>query len=171
MGCTFLVRIIRLALCLLTAMLAANASAASPTAFTYQGKLNDGGSPANGSYDMRFNLYDTASVGTGTIYGTILRNGVAVTAGAFEVSIDFSTIFSVGELGTGTTPPLFLEVGVRPAGTANPFSILARWCLGVHRRRWCAGTVSVDRLQHRRDQLSCRSRWLRRPPPVLRCDW
>ena len=31
------------------------------TAFTYQGRLTDGGSPADGEYDFRFRLYDAAS--------------------------------------------------------------------------------------------------------------
>jgi len=31
------------------------------TAFTYQGYLTDGDSPANGMYDLRFILYDSAS--------------------------------------------------------------------------------------------------------------
>ena len=35
---------------------------AQGTAFTYQGRLNDGGAPANGSYDLQFILYN-AGVG------------------------------------------------------------------------------------------------------------
>ena len=33
------------------------------TAFTYQGRLFDGGSPANGLYDLRFTNYDAATDG------------------------------------------------------------------------------------------------------------
>ena len=33
------------------------------TTFTYQGRLTDGGSPANGAYDLRFILYDAESGG------------------------------------------------------------------------------------------------------------
>ena len=36
------------------------------TAFTYQGKLVDAGSPANGQYDLQFKLFDTLTLGTGT---------------------------------------------------------------------------------------------------------
>jgi hypothetical protein len=32
---------------------------AQGTAFTYQGQLNDGGSPANGSYDLTFTVHST----------------------------------------------------------------------------------------------------------------
>ena len=42
-----------------------NPAKAQTTQFTYQGKLSDAGSPANGTYDFRFGLFDTATVGTG----------------------------------------------------------------------------------------------------------
>ena len=32
------------------------------TAFNFQGRLSDGGSPANNSYDFNFYLYDAAAV-------------------------------------------------------------------------------------------------------------
>ena len=35
----------------------------SSTAFTYQGFLRDNGQPANGTYDLRFALYDALSGG------------------------------------------------------------------------------------------------------------
>jgi hypothetical protein len=31
------------------------------TAFTYQGRLTDGGTPANGTYDLRFRLFNAPS--------------------------------------------------------------------------------------------------------------
>ena len=37
--------------------------ATAATAFTYQGRLSDGGLPANGAYDLRFALFDAASDG------------------------------------------------------------------------------------------------------------
>ncbi len=43
---------------------------AQTTAFTYQGKLTDTGSPASGNYDMQFKLFDTVTVGTGTQQGS-----------------------------------------------------------------------------------------------------
>ncbi|HTY87270.1 MAG TPA: hypothetical protein VMB80_07380, partial [Candidatus Acidoferrum sp.] len=36
---------------------------AQGTAFTYQGRLNDGASPASGIYDLRFAIYDSAGAG------------------------------------------------------------------------------------------------------------
>src|SRR5512139_1162631 len=37
---------------------------AQGTAFTYQGRLAEGGQSANGSYDLRFALYDAATSGS-----------------------------------------------------------------------------------------------------------
>ena len=60
------------------------------TVFTYQGKLADLGTPANGNYDFEFKLFDTATVGSGSQQGsTIQRLNVAVANGAFNVSLDF----------------------------------------------------------------------------------
>src|SRR5690349_11385560 len=38
--------------------------AAIGSAFTYQGHLNDGGAPANGTYDFTFQLYDVEAGGS-----------------------------------------------------------------------------------------------------------
>src|SRR2546428_12533160 len=37
---------------------------AQTSAFTYQGRLTDGGTPANGNYDLQFTLWDSASGGS-----------------------------------------------------------------------------------------------------------
>ena len=39
------------------------------TAFNFQGKLNDGGTPANGSYEMQFTLFDALAGGAAKIVG------------------------------------------------------------------------------------------------------
>ncbi|HYX28133.1 MAG TPA: hypothetical protein VE863_06170, partial [Pyrinomonadaceae bacterium] len=45
-------------------LLAIAATAAAQTnTFTYQGKLQDNGSPASGAYDMQFKIFDTLSGG------------------------------------------------------------------------------------------------------------
>ena len=66
------------------------------TAFTYQGRLNDGVSPANGSYDLRFALYDN-SAGPGLVAGPITNAMIRVTNGLFTASIDFGQNVFVGE--------------------------------------------------------------------------
>jgi hypothetical protein len=100
-------------------ILAASAAFAQTTAFTYQGKLTDAGNPANGNFDLQFKLFDTPTIGTGTQAGaTFVRNPVTVSAGVFTVTLDFSANVFDGAA-------RYLEIGVRPAGNANPYTILA----------------------------------------------
>src|SRR5438128_10139894 len=47
------------------------------TSFTYQGRLTDGGTAANGNYDLQFTLFDASSGGT-QISSTQTINTVAV---------------------------------------------------------------------------------------------
>jgi len=78
------------------------------TAFTYQGRLADGGQPANGNYDLRFILYD-AEIG-GSRQGQILTNaGVAISQGLFTTALDF------GATGFGGDAR-WLEIAVRTNG-------------------------------------------------------
>src|SRR6266853_1578935 len=65
---------------------------AQGTAFTYQGRLNDGASAANGVYDLAFALFDGPS-GGGLIGNTITNNAVGVTNGLFTVTLDFGNQF------------------------------------------------------------------------------
>jgi hypothetical protein len=64
--------------------------AAAPlgSAFSYQGRLVNGGVPASGSYDFTFRLYDAAAGGA-QIGGAVTLNGVAVAGGLFMVQLDF----------------------------------------------------------------------------------
>ena len=104
---------------LLLALCLTNMVFAQTTAFTYQGKLTDSGNPANGTYDMQFKLFDTVTVGTGTQQGSTITNStVQVVGGIFNVTLDFgANVF------TGATR--YLEIGVRPAGSPNPYTTLA----------------------------------------------
>ena len=77
------------------------------TAFTYQGRLNDGGSPASGSYDFRFRLAADAQ-GNSYVGSPVLTNGVVVASGLFAVTLDFGSVF------TGSS--YWLEVDVRTNG-------------------------------------------------------
>ncbi|HEX6186729.1 MAG TPA: tail fiber domain-containing protein [Pyrinomonadaceae bacterium] len=94
--------------------LCASQVVAQTTEFSYQGKLNDGGTPANGSYDFEFRLFDVDIAGTAL--ATQQRSGVAVAGGVFSVRLDFGANFN-GQ-------PRWLEVGVRLAGSADPFTTL-----------------------------------------------
>jgi hypothetical protein len=76
--------------------------------FTYQGSLDDGGSPANGFYDLRLSLHNAPSFGS-IIAGPVVNSSVYVTNGLFSTVVD---------LGPGVFDglPYWLEIEVRPAG-------------------------------------------------------
>ena len=90
-------------------------SHAQTTEFTYQGSLKDGGNPANGNYDLEFDLYDNL-LGGSQIGMTIPRNGVAITNGAFTQPLDFGNQFPGAAR--------FLEVRVRRSGGPAGFTTL-----------------------------------------------
>src|ERR1022692_3940246 len=60
---------------------------AKGTAFTYQGQLQNNGSPANGLYDFQFRL--AADPAGDTILATWLTNAIPVTHGLFTTMLDF----------------------------------------------------------------------------------
>ncbi|GDX98139.1 hypothetical protein LBMAG48_05430 [Phycisphaerae bacterium] len=82
------------------------------TGFTYQGKLDNGGTPATGSYDMRFQL--TNGLGGAAIASEYNVLSVPVTQGVFTVRIpiDPTTIYN------STIDP-YLQISVRPAGIGS----------------------------------------------------
>jgi hypothetical protein len=63
---------------------------AQGTAFTYQGRLNDGGSPASGSYDLQFGLWSAAS-GPAQLGSTLTNVATAVSNGLCTVTLDFGS--------------------------------------------------------------------------------
>src|SRR5438093_2999945 len=63
------------------------AAAQGTTAFTYQGQLRDGGTNANGTYNMTFKLYDALS-GGGQI-GSDITTSPTLANGLFSVNLDF----------------------------------------------------------------------------------
>ena len=94
------------------------AHAASLSAgFTYQGRLTDNGSPANGAYDMRFTLHSASSGANTQVGGTIQIASVLVTNGLFKEELDFGASPFDGE-------DRWLEIGVRPGGGTNSFTVL-----------------------------------------------
>ena len=103
-------------LCTLVLACATQTVLAQTGAFTYQGKLNDGGNPANGNYDLQFKLYDALT--GGAQIGMRTRTDVPVSGGVFTVQLDFAA-------GAFGGPDRFLEIGVRPAGSPNPFTTLS----------------------------------------------
>ena len=86
------------------------------TAFTYQGHLVQGGTPANGPHDLDFRLYNSAT-GTGQVGPIVTRNDIPIQEGAFTVSLDFGNVFN-GQA-------LWLQVGVRPGASTGAYAFLA----------------------------------------------
>src|SRR5215813_1308207 len=77
------------------------------TVFTYQGRLSDGGLPANGTnYGMVFYLYDAAT--NGNLLGNLGVPSISVTNGVFTTALDFGGVFSGG--------PRWLEIAVQKNG-------------------------------------------------------
>jgi trimeric autotransporter adhesin len=91
---------------------------AQGTAFTYQGQLQNNGSPASGAYNLTFSLFNINTGGV-AIAGPITNNAVNVTNGLFTVLIDFGS-------GAFTGPTNWLEIGVETNGfTSTSFTTLA----------------------------------------------
>ncbi|HTY86998.1 MAG TPA: tail fiber domain-containing protein [Candidatus Acidoferrum sp.] len=125
---------------------------AQGTAFTYQGRLNDGTSPANGRYDFEFRIFDAAAPGAGTSLGTPNPNSlsaVGVTNGLFTVILDFgNNPFAAGaprwlEISVRTNGPgSFSTLDPRQALTATPYAITASNLTGVVSSAGLSGAYS-----------------------------
>lgn len=124
---------------------------AQGTAFTYNGRLNDSGGPANGFYDVRFVLFDAN--GAGTQQGNALTNiATSVSNGLFNVTLDFGA-------GVFTGADRWLEIGVRTNGgavfatlnprqkiTATPYAITAGNLTGSVFGSQLNGTISSNNI-------------------------
>ena len=95
-------------------LLPLSAVQAQGTAFTYQGLLNDGSAPANGTYNLTFTLYAT-NTGGAPQAGPITNLATTVSNGLFTTTIDFGNVFTGGAN--------WLEIGVQTNGVTG-FTIL-----------------------------------------------
>jgi len=113
---------------LILALLGAS-QAAQAAPWTYRGSLNDGGKPANGSYDLRLTLTDAA--GVRAIGQPLTLYGVAVKDGNFAADVDFGVDLS-------NAPALKLKTEVAQGGSGfvslgeatrfDPMAVLAGIC-------------------------------------------
>jgi hypothetical protein len=97
--------------------LTASTAFAQTGAFTYQGKLTNNGTPATGTYEMRFTLFDLPAGGfefgtPKTISNIVATNGV------------FTVVIPVGDWSFDQSER-YMEIAVRPQGNVNPFTVLA----------------------------------------------
>ena len=90
---------------------------AQGTAFTYQGRLNVSGAPANGAYDLLFTVYDLPS-GPGA-FANQTNSALAISNGLFTVTLDFGP-------GIFTGPERWLEIAVRTNGSGSYANLVPR---------------------------------------------
>src|SRR4051812_33930989 len=100
----------------LTLIVSIHTAAAQGTAFSYQGRLNNGGNPASGTFDLKFTLFNTNSNGI-AFAGPVTNSATVVTNGLFIVAIDFGP-------GVFTGANYWLEIAVRTNG-GGAFATLA----------------------------------------------
>jgi hypothetical protein len=94
-----------------------HAAQAQGTAFTYQGRLNDGAGAANGGYDLQFSIYGAGTGGT-LLAGPVTNAPTVVSNGLFTVQLDFgASVF------TGSSN--WLQIGVRTNGSAAGYKSLS----------------------------------------------
>src|SRR5258705_660178 len=135
-------------------MLCASAAQAQTTAFTYQGRLNESGSPATGSYDLQFKLCDALTDGA-QIGATNSLTNATVTGGVFSVQLDFGVFAFPGA-------NRWLEISVRLAGgeafttltprqpvTAMPYAIKSLTATAADSvSAACAGCVTSSQINN-----------------------
>jgi hypothetical protein len=102
---------------------------AQGTAFTYQGHLLDSGSPAQGSYDLTFSVWDAAS-GPAQVGGTLTNANTPVSNGLFTVTLDFGGgVFDGSARWLQIAAPAkgggFTNLSPRQPITATPYAIRA----------------------------------------------
>jgi len=104
------------------------------TSFTYQGKLTDGGAPANGSYDLVFTLYDAAS-GPGSQIYTSTDSGVNWTS-----RLDSRDWGGVASSADGTKLVAVMKGGQIYTSTDSG----ANWTPHENSRKWNGVASSAD---------------------------
>ena len=113
-------KLLRAGLALTVCAMSAAPLTAQTTIISYQGRLQVGGSPVNGSADLRFSLFNAASGGSqaGT---TQSFSNVNVVDGLVALDLDFGA----DPWATGSTR--YLEIDVRsPAGSGSFITLSPR---------------------------------------------
>ncbi len=118
---------------------------AQGTAFTYQGQLQNNGSPASGTYNLTFTLFDTNTSGA-PIVEPVTNNAVVVANGQFTVLIDFGP-------GVFTGPTNWLQIGVETNGDSSFTTLTPRqeltptpYAIYAESANTLSGTLSASEL-------------------------
>ncbi|MBY6203530.1 tail fiber domain-containing protein [Halomonas denitrificans] len=95
------------------------AAAADPagSAFTYQGELWSAGEPANGEFDLVFNLFDQAAGGT-PIAAPVQLDDLQIDGGLVNAELDFGASIFFGDA-------VWVEVAVRDGASTGSYDTLA----------------------------------------------
>lgn len=88
--------------------------ARAQTSFTYQGRLTENTTAANGSFDFEFRLFSAANGGV-QVGSVLSRENIGVTNGLFAVALDFGANAFPGA-------DRFLAISVRPGASVGAFS-------------------------------------------------
>jgi len=108
--------------------------------FSYQGQLSSGNGPANGSYDLQFELYDSPT--NGTRVGPVLTDAsVPVTNGLFTVALDFGAGVFAGEA-------RWLQISVKTNNAPNFTSLQPRQLVAAVPYAVDAATVDIVPANH-----------------------
>ncbi len=139
-----------LLLALLAQSALVNSAPAQGTAFTYQGRLNSGGAPANGNYDLAFTLFATNAAGS-AIAAPVTNLAVAVSNGLFTTTVDFGSVFAgasnwlqIAVSSNGANN--FLTLTPRQQLTPVPYAITAANISGAVNASQLTGTVPAASL-------------------------
>ncbi len=127
---------------------------AQSTAFSYQGRLNDNGSPATGIYDLRFAIYDSTNSPGALIAGPVTNSATSVSNGLFIATLDCGGAFNGSNYwleiaartnGGGAFTTLFPRQPILPV----PYAIMANTAsnlLGTLPAAQLSGTVPLAQL-------------------------
>jgi hypothetical protein len=91
-------------------------SALAQQPFTYQGFLRVNGLPANGEFDFRFRLFDSAT-GTNQVGTTVIADDKQVRQGFYTVVLDFGNVWTGGQR--------WLEIAIRPGNSTGSYTTLS----------------------------------------------
>ncbi|MHC4479266.1 MAG: tail fiber domain-containing protein [Planctomycetota bacterium] len=138
METTNIFRILVLALALMVASARVRGAEPMGCAFTYQGRLLEMGSPAEGEYDFQFKLYDAPMDGN-QVDGSVDVNEQWVSDGYFTVLLDFGCDVFNGDRrwleaavrpGEFEDPNTHITLNGRQEVTPTPYAIYARTARG-----------------------------------------
>jgi len=119
---------------------------AQGTAFSYQGRLYDGGNPAVGIYDLRFSVFDSTNIPGNIIAGPVTNVATVINNGLFTATFDFGpNIFTGAQRWIQTDVRTnnasgFTPLWPRQAVLSVPYAMMASSASNL------LGTVSADQL-------------------------